>query len=437
MHNPRDTLLNECDNIQRVLDETLRSNYGLEGSEDFYTECQARLAYIKSELTATADADHATLQKNSALLSALSDLLSRIERSSIEHYSWPFVDELKKLALALCEENTLVGPNTPPYVFVLSEGGPDAYAIRPEQQRPSGASRRIHTITLPRTLKHFVLLHSILGHEIGHAMYRSSKHQNDLANIINTQLLPGSPLANPTDAASWIYAPTAPVPVRQQLAALGTQYGFTQANLWTKYDYGRWLEEILCDFIGIMTFGPSFVAAEAEILFEILPSGADLGPYHPPPACRLTYLMKASLLLGHRPRAFADAGLNTLSGAFWTKLDAKLPTDPWFTLFTDVQIRNTADAITNLLQPVPPALYRLPAEEDLLLLTRQLSKSVPPVGSYLDAQQKVQCRVIDFRVPIEAGWLTATGTSLPFSDLNHLCETGILQQKAVNMSLGK
>jgi len=435
MHSPRGILLDECDNLQRVLDETLRSNYGLEGSEDFYTECQARLAYIKSELVNTPEDEHQNLQKSAELLQALSDLLSRIERSSIEHYSWPFVDELKKIALALCTEATLAGPNTPPYVFVLSEGGPGAYAIRPEQQRPSGASRRIHTITLPRTLKHFVLLHAILGHEIGHAMFRCSKHQADLANILSTQLLPGSSLATPATAAAWIYSPNAPIHVRQQLTDLAIRFGVTQGNLWNNFNFNQWREEILCDFLGIMTFGPSFVAAESNVLYGLNPSGAQVGPFHPPTGCRLTYLLSASRLLGYSTRTFSDSELSKSVAAFWAKLEAKRPTDPWYTLFTDAQIQAAANAMANLLHPLPPASYQPPDEEDLLLFTRQFANAVPPVGSYLNNDKAVHCRKIDFRNILEAGWIAATTSSLSFDKLNRLCEYGILQQQAVNISL--
>jgi hypothetical protein len=435
MHSPREILLEECSNLEQVLDETLRFDYGAQGSQEFYDECQARLAFVKSELLATADTDHQNLQKNGNLLHQFADLLSRIERSSIEQYSWPFVEELKKIALPLCTEATLAGDSTPPLFFVLSDAGLGAYAISPEVQRPSGASRRIHTITLPRTLKHFVLLHSILGHEVCHAMFRCSKHQAALRDVVNRLLVPGSVLANRPSAANWIYSASAPIPVRQQLAGARTSIGLTQANLWMKFDYERWIEEILCDFVGILTFGPSFVAAESNILYSLDPSGAGLGPFHPPTGCRINYLLRASKLLGFSSRQLADAGLNNSVATLWRKLEAKRQSDPWFDLFTDQTIQNVTAAIANMLTPFPAALYKIPAEQDLLLFTRQLAATVPPVGFYLDANKSVQCRSIDFRSILEAGWIAATASPLSFAKLNRLCEQGILQQQAVSISL--
>lgn len=435
MHSPKEILLEECSNLQQFLDETLRFDYGSQGSQEFYEECQSRLAFIKSELLATADNDYQNLQKNGVLLHQFADLLSRIERSSIEQYSWPFVEELKKIAVPLCTEATLAGDSTPPLFFVLSEAGLAAYAITPELQRPSCASRRIHTIKLPRSLKHFVLLHSILGHEVCHAMFRCSKHQATLQNIVQQLLLPGSVLATPASAAAWVYAAAAPVAVRQQLAIAQVKFGLTQANIWTKFNYLNWIEEILCDFLGILTFGPSFVAAESNILYSLDASGAGLGPLHPPPGCRINYLLNASRLLGFSTRQLVDVGLNDSVAAFWAKLEAKRQADPWFTLFTDQAIQNVTAAVSNILQPLSPALYRPPQERDLLLLTHQLADAVPPVGFWLDENQSVRCRSVDFRNILEAGWLAATTSTLSFAKLNRLCEHGILQQQAIEITL--
>jgi hypothetical protein len=436
MHTSREVLLEECSNLRRVLDETLQANYGFEGSEDFYTECQARLTFIKSELDATSVSDHPNLHKNASLLQELSNLLSRIERSSIEQYSWPFIDELKRIALVLCAEATLVGPDTQPLVFVLSEGGLASYRITHELRRPSGASRLIHTITLPRTLKHFVLLHSILGHEIGHAMSHSSKHQSALQRVTKTIMLPGSPLESQTTATNWMYSPAAPAAIRQQLAALQAQHGIGGAGLWKLCSLNSWAEEILCDFLGVLTFGPSFVAAETNILLATDPSGCGIGSAHPPVSCRINYLLNAAKVLGHSTRKLVDAGLSNSFASFWAKLESKRHSDPWFTLFPDQKILDIAAAMTGILTPLPPALYRPPDEQRLLLFTRQLAGYIPPVASYITETKSVVCEKADFRDILEAGWIAASEPSQStFSQLNRLCELGILQQKAVDITL--
>jgi hypothetical protein len=152
MRTAKDFLREECYSLKGVLEETLRFKYSLDSSGDFYEECQARLTYISDELAKTPDTDYPNLQNLSVLLVQLSALISRIERSSISEYSWPFVTELKRIAVAMCSEPTLTNPNTPPEIHVLSAGGLDTYAIQPELTRPSGSRKRIHTIVFPRTL---------------------------------------------------------------------------------------------------------------------------------------------------------------------------------------------------------------------------------------------------------------------------------------------
>lgn len=137
MHSPKDFLLLECDGVKRVLHETLRYDYGGDGSRDFFEECEIRLDFIRNEIEQTDVSDHLALQNGGALLIELSDLISRIERSSLDEYSWPFVEELKEIALAICTEATIKNPHTPPKVHVLSDGGLDKYAIYAEPKRPS------------------------------------------------------------------------------------------------------------------------------------------------------------------------------------------------------------------------------------------------------------------------------------------------------------
>ena len=434
MRTPKDFLAQECENLQLVLEETLRFKYGLEGSAEFFDECQARLTFLSDELDKTDDSDADNLQRISGLLNQLTALISRIERSSIGQYSWPFVHELKRIATAICTEQTLTNPNTPPQFFVLSSGGLDAYEIHPEQNRPSGGAKLIHTIVFPRTLKHFVLLHSILGHEVGHAMWRCSKHQNELKQIINRELFSAGVFANPNSTAARLYAPTAPLRVRQLLAKYPTVNAnnfFNSGPSWT-----AWTEEILCDFIGLLTFGPSFVAAECNLLYSMDPTGTGIGPLHPPTGWRANYLLEAARIRGYSTATYSSADLNGAVNSFWGALNNKRQADGWFDVFATAQIQNTAAAIADLLRPLQPALYTLPTESDLELLLRQLKQLVPPVAFEVDAGHAVKCRSMDFRHVLYAGWVASVGAlPISFAQLNQLCEHGILQQHGIEMQI--
>jgi hypothetical protein len=439
MKTAKDFLAQECVNLAVVLAETLRLKYGLEGSKEFFDECSARLAFLSGEVSKTKESDYDGLKNISFLLIQLTDLISRIERSSIGEYSWPFVEQLKRIAIAVCTEPTLTNPKTPPQIYVLAGGGLDAYAIHPEQNRPSGSNKRIHTIVFPRTLKHFVLLHAILGHETGHAMWRCSQHQSALKTILDQHLFKSGHFSNPAATAAWLYSGSAPLRIKQTLAQLATQ-GVTESNFFSAAaSWPAWTEEILCDFIGLLTFGPSFVAAECHLLYAMDPAGAGLGPKHPPVGCRANYLLSGAELRGYTSDDFSEASTKSSVTAFWSLLKAKRQTDAWFDVFTSQQIQETADALAGLLGPLPPSLYEPPSDGDFSLLVKQLVRIVPPVGFELKSDGSVNCRSIDFRHVLYAGWVVSATPppKITCAQINQLCEHGIMQQRAVDLQISE
>lgn len=438
MRTAKEFLVQECSNLGAVLDETLRFKYGLDGSSEFFTECQVRLKFLTKELKATAETDFGNLWNYKSALEELSGLIARIERSSVGEYSWPFVEQLKKIADAMCAEATLTNPNSLPKVHVLSDGGLGAYRIYPENNRPSAAEKRILTIVFPRTLKHFVLLHSILGHELGHAMWRCSKHQNALRTIVKQELQASGPFADQAATAKWLYDASAPLLVKQQLADIKAKKNITQANFFGLVaDWDAWVEEILCDFVGLVTFGPSFVAAACNLLYALDPYGVVLGPLHPPVACRANYLLAAASELAFDAPAYGDEALNTSVQAFWTSLHTKRKPDPWLDVFQKNQIKRAAEAIATLIGPLVPAAYTTPSESDLALLMDQLRRLIPPVGFTVGHDLSFQTRTVDFRHVLYAGWITsANSPNIPFVTLNKLCEYGIMQQMAIDIDRG-
>src|SRR5690606_18264266 len=139
-------LLQECSNVRHLLNATLKHQYGLDGSREFFEECSTRLEYVTHSMQRAAPGDSTGLRALGAQLNDLSWLICRIERSSLGEYSWPFVECLKEIANAICTEDTLQGKDIPPKVYVLADGGLDKYAIFPEQKRPSASKRLILTI---------------------------------------------------------------------------------------------------------------------------------------------------------------------------------------------------------------------------------------------------------------------------------------------------
>ncbi len=434
----KDFLLQECENVSKVLKETLRFKYGLEGSKDFYEECELRLDFIKQEINNTDESDFAVLGANFELLEDLSSLISRIERSSRGEYSWPFVEEFKKIASAICAEDTLQSSNNPPKVHVLSEGGLRVYKIFTEQKRPTASKKRILTIVFPRTLKHYVLFHPILGHELGHAIWQSSKHQSELKDIVEKLIRCGGIFSNEQSVVSWLYSKDAPRELQDVLSNILRPHGITKENFFKWADWHAWVEEILCDLMGLLIFGPSFVAAHCKLLYGISPSGISFSAQHPLVACRVNMVLSAAEILGFDDLSgFPCGDIKNATRNFWDDLRLNVKVDDWFNIFEKEPLEIAVNEIWTLLSKNAPSGYTKPAYETLNNLYNQLSKLVPPVGFAMDKAGRPECRAVDFRHILYAGWIANhnNALSIPFYDINRLCEHGIMQQRGIDIFL--
>jgi hypothetical protein len=430
-------LQEECRNVKDVLDSTLQHEYGIDGSGAFFDECATRLEFITDDLVATDEADAQGLAACARRLNRLAELICRIERSTIGEYSWPFVEQLKKVALAVCTEDSVMGATQPPLIYVLADGGLDTYAIDPEQRKPGPTKRLILTIVFPKSLKHSVLLHSILGHEIGHAIYRCSKHQSDINTKVIDVLTDPRLNFHETSVADRLYASNAPIEAQRYTTRLQA-HGIERSNIFQWASFVAWTEEILCDLVGLMTFGPSFVAAQCELLYALAPGGADFGDEHPPVGWRVNAIMRAAELLGlDSLPPTQDPQYGSLK-KFWEDKKSFRRADGWFNVFTDDQLLNALTGIASVLAPHAPSSYTSPSFELLDHLLTQLALGIPPVGFEFDQKDRPQCSYVDFRHIIFAGWVAScTAPEGHFGRINRLCEHGIMQQTAIDLTLAK
>jgi len=430
---PQEFLLQECKNVQVLLDQTLRHEYGLDGSQDFYDECVTRLKFVEGRILSTTDKNG--LADWGFELNDLSKLICRIERSSLGEYSWPFVEELKKMANAICIENSASGK--PSKIYVLADGGLDAYCIFPEPKRPSHRNRLLLTIVFPKSLKHFVLLHSILGHELGHAIWRCSKHEHTIRKDVLAKFngVAGEVFADESSTLAHIFSSAAPTEVKDQLSIMAS-YGIDQTNFFKWANWDSWVEEILCDFIGLVTFGPSFVAAQCNLLHSINPNTHGFGPAHPSTAWRINLILRGATILGFDALPPQAHPSRPKIEEFWTTMRSSRTADPWFDVLSDAQLSDALGGVLALLQKYPPAGYTHPDVEVVWELVRTLERGVPPVGFALTAEGTPACEHRDFRETLYAGWIASVQPgALPFERVNRLCEHAIMQQSAIDIQL--
>lgn len=426
-------LQQECKNLRDLLNKTLRYEYG--GALDsriFYDECSARLASLEQAIGSTTDP--AILGQEGIQLNELANLICRLERSSINEHSWPFVHEFKRIASAICTEDTLAGQDIPNQIYVLADGGLDAYRIYPEGRQPAYTQKRLLTIVFPKSLKHFVLLHSILGHELGHAIWRCSKHKWEMQRLVEKHIKEGV-FASADATSAHIYSASAPL---NEKAFLNARLpGLQPAELFSvRANWSAWCEEILCDLVGLVIFGPSFVASECELLTSMNPVMTGFGPMHPPIAWRLNYLLDGAKILGYDTRPPDGSPLRPDLDAFWSYLESFRSPDPWYSIFTNDQLERALRGMQDLLGRSPPTEYPLPTIANLEHLVSMLKRQAPPVGFRIAGDGSLNCEKVDFRHILLSGWIVkASHPAMPVDIINQLCEHAIMQQIAIDTAL--
>lgn len=435
-------LLNECDNVRNTLREVLRHDYVAGSSEEFYKEFSERLAFLRKLIEPADPSNTSELGTFAIELSLLSSLVHQIERSHAGEFSWPFAESLQSLAIPICKEQI---SSPPPIIRVYAEGGLDSYKINLETDLSVlYTGRRIFTIVFPRTLKHQVLLHTIFGHEIGHAAWTIPGQRAKLVDKVLRPLCAKGPLTSTSTATAWLRNPKAPDAVLKIKKQYPDPY-YTEID---RNQWESWFQEFMCDLFGMVTFGPSFLAAHQTLLLALDPTEYRWGPQHPPYACRKAMLWRAAKHLGwdQYNTKISDKKLRACVDNFQkVYLGPSLPA-PWEDVFTQDQVADAIDALVGILGNASCSSFTLPEEAILSQLTGMLFDQIPPCGSDLSATEIRNNQLVDFRHILFAGWVAWTHvdsltdkreSKLDFSQINKLCEMGMIHQRAIDLHNSK
>lgn len=417
----------ECRNVQRVLDESLRHSYRTT-SDQFYKECQFRLGLIEVNARSTSDA--AELHGISVELSHLAALIAGIERSHLGEFSWPFADEIEKLARLSCATPNGSSHADIPLFFMSSSGELDAYSIVEDANEPIFVERPIFNVVFPRSLRYHVLLHAILGHEIGHAAYCITAVRKELESSIADKLIEGSPLSDATTLMTWLVMHFGDVLPADEDDALEAAEEIIK----------RWKQELLCDLFGLLCIGPSFLPAQRSVLNPLDPFGNSFFETHPPHLSRYWMLDRASEAVGFpKQMAYKDGslakGMRLMSRAMQEPLNA---IGPELKFLEEKNIALAARRMQSFLKSRGNSLYQLPSEKALVDCVKPLSRLQPVPASTINRQMTPVVNRIDFRTILLAGWLAwfngqKGADPLSFFDMNRLCEISILHQQAVTV----
>lgn len=430
---PEAFLLEECDNVELSLKETLRHEYRIRSTEDFYSECVYRLKSIRQRVEHANKEDIDEYAQYLIDISDLSALITRIERSHLGEFSHPFAAELEKLGYATCQGVTGCDSDFGQPIFAISaDGGLDSYRIHHEQEAISlTINRRIFNIVFPRSLKYHVLLHPILGHELGHAAMTVPNMEFAISNNVLDELVQDSILANDTSLEKWM------------LDASDQYDDIDISAIYNTEDTVRsWREEFLCDLFGLLMFGPCFLPAHKSLLCANDPGCIEIGDEHPPNVSRFDLLDKAVNVLGWKDCSISlDKDIKAAVNDFWSSLDEYPSKKPdWSSFFTEDAVKKAVINLKEILDALPPASFDCSMLENLNSQVRSISNSIPPNGSSLN-NNEVVLNNIDFRSILYSGWIVYAGKNkldyydanrLSFLNINKLCNQAILQQQAIN-----
>jgi hypothetical protein len=437
---PKDFLLEECQNVRRTLRDVLRHDYAAGSSRDFYNEFCERLDFLEFLLAPVASDDVSALHTFADEVSLLSTLVHHIERSHAGEFPWSFTEYLQQFATPLCRED-LAQIEGEPILRVYAEGGLYSYQINLENDLSVlNIGRRIFTIVFPRTLKHHVLLHAIFGHEIGHAAWTIPKHRAELRDKVLEPLRSTGPLNSTSQATDWLRKSSAPPTIQE----LRDQYGDPSYTDISRNQLDSWFQEFMCDLFGLVSFGPSFLAAHQTLLLALDPTGHRWGPYHPPYVCRKAMLWHACkhLKWDQFSSRISNSGLKADYDRFFeTYIGSNAPA-AWEDVFTAKQVEDAVDALTAFLPAAGSPCFSLPEQGALSSLIDMLRDEIPPCGSDLSGSREPKNKSIDFRHILFAGWIVAEQPPAPngsekeqldFLKLNKLSEMGLLQQRAIDI----
>ncbi len=425
--------------VSNALGETLRQDYGPDVSNDYYGECADRLDAIKADISNIKPADLLAISAQLSQLNNLSNWICLIERSQLGAFSWPFAFALKRMAVSLLSEKDYKGISQNPIVHIVADGA--GYLINYEPRvPPASARRKFVVISFPRSLKHHVLLHTIFGHELGHAALFTTSSGPELLKEIIEPIMQTKNFVDEDALTVWLNDKSAPTEIKSQLDSHKLNYGsdfkFNFEN------YQSWIVELFCDLFGLVLFGPSFLAAHRALL---LPS--DSSSYecnlpsstHPPYAVRHKLMVEGFKILGWNKSVIGPE--NSALHAAEIRLINYLTNDNSSSWAEIIDI-NTLEVIIVSLQAFfakyPSTAYAPPNALELSYLINRLNDRLPPIQEEIDLEGNPSFKPTHISHSMYAGWIywldreNLGQNPLNFATTNRLCDQGLLQQESIN-----
>lgn len=293
--------------LHERLDEILVSDFPASSPESVLTLLQEVLEFLRAEINAADNDD--TLSMYCFVLRIIGGWLVFFDNAGTEQTPRGLVQLLENLMPHLAPNATILLWPQADYNYSirdLSQLIANATELLiPEKQRQPLLARfkgPLKLMSFPRIERDNILMHAVLGHEIGHPVAESYLAEEERSEDYQKALLEAAAFSQ-----KYVKAKLGPDAAGTESLKLGTEVLKHLIEL-----RKRALQEMLSDAVAICSFGPSALFA----LFEFLrTAGWDRPPmptqFYPPSRRRLRYALQITDRLGYCTALSTAANQNT------------------------------------------------------------------------------------------------------------------------------
>lgn len=226
------------------------------------------------------------LHRVATLIPFLHQLLGFVEGSDVHHSPGQLIPTFRRYTQSIFPASDLVVRSKPELNYSIQNIAKpikelwEAFKGTPLEQAGSLLPDLLFVLSIPAVESGRILIHGVLAHELGHALYNKREIAKDLLPKIrvNDDLIKGLTKAmfeNQQRQGN----PTPELQLRKQ----ATQEISARVNGWVK--------ELCCDAVGIRLFGPALFFAEAHLLTSFRPMDKSSAT-HPAPRLRARLMVR-------------------------------------------------------------------------------------------------------------------------------------------------
>lgn len=424
-------LRQELQDVEHTLKESLRREFLHDQVRDYYEECRQRLEDIRQTVASSEHSDP-TFQESDAqiALGSLARYISLVERSHLGEFSWPFAQEIRRVANTVFLQQLLGSETTTPIVHIIAEG--TEYSILNEDQPADFGQRPFMIVAFPRHRKHQVLLHATFGHELGHPAIHAAESPGYSAF---THLTKADTLRSVEAISNWLSSDEAPSHVKESRGGSKLE----------KNELNDWCKELFCDLFGLAWLGPCFAAAHRTLL-EHRPN-RELKDHkgqstHPPYTIRRRMLCEAMSVMKYSEPSSCEEHFQASEKEF-LQYAAGFEESDGKSIVPKAILKVVMGMIC---EKLGAHSYKAPSKQILSTQMERLVNARPPIVQIIRENGELQVEASSPSNILYSGWCAWLGIdhfkTLPigriektdetaFSIINKLCDHALLQRNAI------